>query len=202
MNLLGLLDMPSEGHYWLGGRDTAQLRPDERAVIRNRKIGFVFQGANLLPRSTALENVELPLVYSGVTAEERRRRTTKALHNVGLAHREQHWPQELSGGEQQRVAVARAIVNRPILILADEPTGALDSRTGAEVLLLFQRLHEHGATIVLVTHDPLVARRARRVIELRDGQVVGDRPTQQRGADARAVATSPRQAITPAPPPS
>ena len=176
MNLLGLLDRPSAGGYWLDGRDTGELEPDERAAIRGRQIGFVFQGANLLPRSTAHENVELPLLYAGVSADERRARVRAALASVGLTHREQHWPQELSGGEQQRVAIARAIVNRPLLILADEPTGALDSRTGAEVLDLFRDIHDRGGTIVLVTHDPAVAHRAGRVVLLKDGMVVGDRP--------------------------
>ena len=175
MNLLGLLDRPTEGSYFLAGQDVLELDPDQRAAVRNRRIGFVFQTFNLLARSTALENVELPLVYAGVARRERRRRAEAALASVGLADRRHHWPSQLSGGEQQRVAIARALVNDPLLILADEPTGALDSRTSLEILAHLQALNDAGRTIVLVTHDPTVARHAKRC---RDGR----RPRRARGA--------------------
>jgi putative ABC transport system ATP-binding protein len=169
MNLLGLLDRPTEGSYFLAGQDVLELDPDQRADVRNTRIGFVFQTFNLLARSTALENVELPLVYAGVGRRERRRRAEAALASVGLGDRREHWPGQLSGGEQQRVAIARVLVNDPLLILADEPTGALDSRTSLEILAHLQALNEAGRTIVLVTHDPAVARHARRVVLMRDG---------------------------------
>jgi putative ABC transport system ATP-binding protein len=198
MNLLGLLDRPSAGRYRLAGRDMSALEPDARAVQRNRLIGFVFQSFSLLPRFTALENVELPLVYRGTRSAERRRRAITALGSVGLAGRARHWPQQLSGGEQQRVAIARALVNDPVLLLADEPTGALDSRTGAEILALFQSLNGNGRTVVMVTHDHDVARHARRVVTIRDGRVVGDgaveRPLDARARIASAAGTSPRAA--------
>jgi putative ABC transport system ATP-binding protein len=187
MNLLGLLDRPSSGGYWLEGEDVSQLGPDEQATIRNRKIGFVFQSFNLLARSTALENVELPLVYTGVGGGERRRRAGEALEAVGLGHRQSHWPHQLSGGEQQRVAIARAIVNDPLMILADEPTGALDSRTGLTILALFQALNQEGRTIILVTHDALVAQHAARIVTLRDGQLISDAVVADRLDAAREV---------------
>jgi putative ABC transport system ATP-binding protein len=176
MNLLGLLDRASAGRYWLDGEDVGGLGPDHRARLRNAKLGFVFQSFNLLARSTAIENVELPLLYAGVAAAERRRRAGAALDAVGLAHRRAHWPYQLSGGEQQRVAIARAIVNEPRLILADEPTGALDSRTGLMILALFQELNRAGRTVVLVTHDAHISRHAGRVVTLHDGRLLTDMP--------------------------
>ena len=176
MNLLGFLDRPTAGHYRFDGADVDGLDADARARLRNRSIGFVFQSFNLLARATALENVELPLVYAGVGRKERRRRAAAALERVGLGHRH-HRPRELSGGEQQRVAIARALVNDPLLVLADEPTGALDSRTGLAIIALFQELNRAaGRTVLLVTHDPAVARRARRIVSMRDGSIVGDEP--------------------------
>jgi putative ABC transport system ATP-binding protein len=174
MNLLGCLDRPSGGRYRLDGEAVEGLGADALAAIRNRRIGFVFQSFNLLPRRTARENVELPLLYAGVPAAERRRRAEAALAAVGLAERAQHQPAQLSGGQQQRVAIARALVNRPALLLADEPTGALDSVTGREIMGLFESLNRSGLTIVLVTHDRAVAHRARRIITFEDGAVVGD----------------------------
>jgi putative ABC transport system ATP-binding protein len=176
MNLLGLLDRASAGRYWLDGEDVGGLGPDRWARLRNAKLGFVFQSFNLLARSTALENVELPLLYAGVATAERRRRAGAALDAVGLAHRRAHWPYQLSGGEQQRVAIARAIVNEPRLILADEPTGALDSRTGLMILALFQELNRAGRTVVLVTHDAHISRHAGRVVTLHDGRLLTDMP--------------------------
>ena len=174
MNLLGFLDRPLRGLYLFEDQDVSQLGEDERAGIRNRKIGFVFQSFNLLQRNTAIENVELPLIYSGLAKAERRRRAEAALTSVGLGHRKNHWPHQLSGGEQQRVAIARALVNDPSLILADEPTGAVDARTGLEILALFQQLNRDGRTIIVVTHDKDVARHADRVLSLRDGRLIGD----------------------------
>jgi putative ABC transport system ATP-binding protein len=176
MNLLGCLDRPTAGRYVLDGEDVSRLDADARAAVRNRKIGFVFQTFNLLARSTAIENVELPLIYGGVVRAERRRRAAAALASVGLGHRRDHRPRQLSGGEQQRVAIARALVNDPLLLLADEPTGALDSRTGLVILAIFQALNRAGRTIVLVTHDPAVARHARRIVAMHDGRVVRDEP--------------------------
>jgi putative ABC transport system ATP-binding protein len=177
MNLLGLLDRPSAGCYWLEGRDVGRLDADERALVRNRRIGFVFQNFNLLPRSTALENVELPLIYSGMTKAKRWHRAVEVLAAVGLRHRQDHWPHQLSGGEQQRVAIARAIAADPLIILADEPTGTLDSRTGMDIMALFQTLNRTGRTIILVTHDASIAGHAGRVVLLRDGHIVGDERT-------------------------
>jgi putative ABC transport system ATP-binding protein len=175
MNILGCLDRPTRGSYLLDGEDISQLEKDERADIRNRKIGFVFQGFNLLSRTSALENVELPLLYANVATEERRQRALKALQAVGLAGREESRPNQLSGGQQQRVAIARALVNQPALILADEPTGNLDSRTSAEVMALFQKLnHEHGITVVLVTHEPDIAEYTDRVVVFKDGKIRRD----------------------------
>ncbi len=174
MNILGCLDTPTSGGYRLDGEDVANLKPDALAAVRNRKIGFVFQSFNLLARSTAAENVELPMVYGGVPPRARRTRALAALGHVGLAERTGHRPTQLSGGQQQRVAIARALVNEPVLILADEPTGALDSRTGLEIMALFQSLNRQGMTVVVVTHDPEVARFAGRVLSFRDGRLTGD----------------------------
>src|SRR5271157_3878161 len=171
MNMLGCLDTPTTGRYEFNGIDVSSMADDELAEIRNRKIGFVFQTFNLLPRSTALQNVELPLIYAGVRSEERRQRAEQALDAVGLGDRMQHRPSELSGGQRQRVAIARALVTEPALILADEPTGNLDSRTGEEIMALFQTLHASGRTILQVTHDAEKAAYSQRVIHLKDGLV-------------------------------
>jgi putative ABC transport system ATP-binding protein len=175
MNIIGCLDRPTRGSYTLDGADVSALSKDERADIRLQKIGFVFQGFNLLSRTSARENVELPMLYAGAEAEERRRRADAALASVGLAGREGNHPNQLSGGQQQRVAIARALVNRPKLILADEPTGALDSRTSVEVMEIFQRLNrEQGITLVLVTHEPDIAAYADRVVVFKDGRIKSD----------------------------
>jgi putative ABC transport system ATP-binding protein len=174
LNLLGLLERPDRGQYALNGRAVAKLSEDSRATIRNQDIGFIFQLPALLPRATALENVELPLVYSSVRRPERRRRAKEALDRVGLADRTHHWPNQLSGGEQQRVVIARAMVNDPALILADEPTGALDSSTSDQILSLFEDIYRDGRTIIMVTHGAEVANRARRQITLHDGRIVED----------------------------
>ncbi len=174
MNLIGCLDTPSQGSYLLNGKQVSQMNDDELARIRNEEIGFVFQTFNLLPRATALHNVELPLVYAGVPTHERLERARAALQRVELAERMTHRPNQLSGGQRQRVAVARALVNNPSILLADEPTGNLDSKTGVEIMALFARLHEAGNTIVLVTHEADIAAHAHRVVHLRDGQIEGD----------------------------
>jgi putative ABC transport system ATP-binding protein len=175
MNIIGCLDSPTRGHYALDGEDVSKLSKDERADIRLKKLGFVFQGFNLLARTSALENVELPMLYSGVEPAERHRRAREALHAVGLAGREQNHPNQLSGGQQQRVAIARSLVNHPALILADEPTGNLDSRTSIEVMEIFQRLNrERGITLVLVTHEPDIAAYADRVVVFKDGRIKKD----------------------------
>ena len=177
MNILGCLDRPTSGHYRMEGVDISRLDKDQRANVRNRKLGFVFQGFNLLRRTTALENVELPLIYAGVPAGERVRRSRLALATVGLAYREDNHPSQLSGGQQQRVAIARALVNNPSMLLADEPTGNLDTRTSLDVMGVFQRLNrESGITIVLVTHEPDIADFASRVVTVRDGRIVSDQP--------------------------
>lgn len=182
MNLLGCLDVPTEGRYVLAGDDTSSLDETALATIRNRRIGFVFQQFHLLPSMTALRNVELPLVYAGVSRAERRERAAAALSRVGLADRLDHRPGELSGGQQQRVAVARALVTEPALLLADEPTGNLDSRSTHDVLGLFDELHAAGRTIVLITHEPDVAARAERNLVIDDGLITQDRPTARVGA--------------------
>ena len=174
MSLLGLLERPDAGRYALDGREVASLNEDARATLRSRQIGFVFQLPALLARASARENVELPLGYAGVTGAQRHRRAEEALDRVGLSHRRDHWPHQLSGGEQQRVAIARAIVNDPALILADEPTGALDSKTSDDILALFKDLHRDGRTIVVVTHAMDVAACAQRRVTLHDGQIVQD----------------------------
>ena len=174
MNLIGCLDSPSKGSYWLAGRLVSDLDDDELAYIRNKEIGFVFQTFNLLPRATALHNVELPMIYNGTPSEERQERARKALAQVELTERMMHKPNELSGGQRQRVAIARALVNHPSILLADEPTGNLDSQTGEEIMALFARLHREGNTIILVTHEPDIAQHAHRVIRLRDGKVEKD----------------------------
>lgn len=174
MNQFGCLDTPTSGVYRFDGEDVAKFSPDDLAIVRNRKIGFCFQSFNLLPRATAVANVELPLVYSGIDPEVRRHRAEAAIADVGLAERSHHLPTQLSGGQQQRVAIARALVNRPVLILADEPTGTLDERTGLEIMALFQRLNRTGISIIVVTHDPDVARFAHRLMLLRDGRLVED----------------------------
>jgi len=182
MNLIGCLDSPSEGRYWLNAQLVSELDDDELARIRNKEIGFVFQTFNLLPRASALHNVELPLIYAGIPPEERIDRAKKSLEAVGMGSRMNHKPNELSGGQRQRVAIARALVNTPSIILADEPTGNLDSQTGLEIMALFDRLHAQGNTIVLVTHEHDISEYAHRVIHIKDGQVYkDDRNTKRRG---------------------
>jgi putative ABC transport system ATP-binding protein len=182
MNLLGCLDTPSSGEYWLNGEEVPRLSDNALARVRNREIGFVFQTFNLLPRATALHNVELPLVYAGLSAGERHERARHALDQVGLSNRKDHRPSELSGGQRQRVAIARALVNQPSILLADEPTGNLDSATSEEIMRVFGDLHTAGQTVVMVTHEPDIAANAARVITLRDGRIESDRPTRDRAA--------------------
>jgi len=179
MNLIGCLDTPTKGEYWLNGRLVSEMDDDELAHIRNKEIGFVFQTFNLLARATALHNVELPLIYSGISAKERSERAKKSLQMVELSDRMHHKPNELSGGQRQRVAIARALVNHPSIILADEPTGNLDSQTGVEIMKLFDRLHAEGNTIILVTHERDIAEFAHRVISIRDGKIASDEPMQK-----------------------
>jgi putative ABC transport system ATP-binding protein len=188
MNLLGCLDRPSSGSYQLTGHDVSRLGRDALAEIRNRTLGFVFQNFNLLARTSALENVELPLLYAGVHTRERHKRAQAALEKVGLATRMHHHPNQMSGGQQQRVAIARALVNEPALILADEPTGNLDSRTSLEIMALFQSLGRAGMTIVLVTHEEDIASFSARLLSMRDGKLVSDRPQQPASAE-RALET-------------
>ncbi len=174
MNLIGCLDTPTAGEYWLSGTLVSKMSDDELARVRNKEIGFVFQTFNLLPRATALHNVELPLVYAGVSSGERKRRAAQALDSVGLGDRMHHKPNELSGGQRQRVAIARALVNSPSILLADEPTGNLDSSTSAEIMKVFQSLADQGQTVIMVTHEADIAAHARRVVVLRDGMVASD----------------------------
>ena len=174
MNLIGCLDSPSSGRYWLNSNLVSELDDDELAYIRNKEIGFVFQTFNLLPRATALHNVELPLIYNGTPAEERIEKAKKALERVDLTSRMSHKPNELSGGQRQRVAIARALVNSPSIVLADEPTGNLDSKTGEEIMALFKNLHSQGNTIILVTHEHDIAQNAHRIIFIRDGKIASD----------------------------
>ena len=182
MNILGCLDSPTEGQYILNGRDTSMLRDDELAAVRNREIGFVFQSFHLLPRQTALQNVMQPLMYRRMTAAERRERAERALAGVGLGDRLDHRPNQLSGGQRQRVAVARALVGEPSILLADEPTGNLDSRTSAEIMALFDALHAAGQTVIVVTHEPDIAAHCRRTVRVLDGRIVEDRANPARAA--------------------
>jgi putative ABC transport system ATP-binding protein len=191
MNLLGCLDRPTQGLYKLDGADVSQLSKDERAEVRNRKIGFVFQGFNLLRRTSALENVELPLIYADVPAEERLLRSRRALELVGLGNKSESHPNQLSGGQQQRVAIARALVTGPSLILADEPTGNLDSQTAVEIMALFQRMNETGITIVVVTHEPDIAKYCRRMVVVKDGRIILDQPVRKRRNAAEEMAAEP-----------
>ncbi|HET9515783.1 MAG TPA: ABC transporter ATP-binding protein [Gemmatimonadales bacterium] len=179
MNLIGCLDTPTEGEYWLNGHRVSELNDNELARIRNKEIGFVFQTFNLLPRATALQNVELPMVYAGMPSKQRQLAALEALRRVGLADRTHHRPNELSGGQRQRVAIARALVNSPSILLADEPTGNLDSRTSEEILALFEQLYAEGQTIILVTHEHDIAAHARRQVHLKDGVVESDHPTEK-----------------------
>ena len=174
MNILGCLDTPTSGRYILGGTDVSQMEDGELADVRNKQIGFVFQSFNLLPRYSALENVALPLIYSGLPANERREMAVKALETVGLADRMDHKPNELSGGQRQRVAIARAIINNPTIILADEPTGNLDTKTSVEIMNIFEKIYSQGNTIILVTHEEDISRFARRIVRLRDGKIESD----------------------------
>ena len=186
MNMLGCLDTPSGGRYWLNGHEVSQMKDDDLAHVRNKEIGFVFQTFNLLPRASALANVELPLVYSGASGRDRRRRAEQALQRVGLGDRMHHKPNELSGGQRQRVAIARALVNNPSILLADEPTGNLDSSTSEEIMRVFGSLQSQGQTVVLVTHEPDIAAHAHRVIVLRDGRVDSDRTSPSRSTEVAA----------------
>jgi putative ABC transport system ATP-binding protein len=194
MNLIGCLDRPTSGEYWLTGKAVSAMSADKLADIRNRRIGFVFQGFNLLPRATALKNVVLPLLYAGYSREEQLRRARKTLELVGLGARTHHMPAQLSGGQQQRVAIARALVNDPSLLLADEPTGNLDSRTSLEIMAVLQALNQRGLTIVLVTHDANIAAYARRQVVFRDGRIVQDEPTP---SAARRLAQADFDTLTP-----
>ena len=186
MNIIGCLDVPTSGTYYLGGRDVSAMNDDQQAEIRNKMLGFIFQQYNLIPKLTVQENVELPLLYAGVGAQERRARATEALERVGLAEKHRNLPSQLSGGQQQRVSIARALAGHPSLILADEPTGALDSRTGREVLGFLQKLNREGDTVVLITHYNSIAVRARRIVRLQDGRIIYDGDA----SDPRAVVRS------------
>ena len=185
MNLIGCLDSPTRGRYWLNGHDVSSLNDDELARIRNKEIGFVFQTFNLLARATALHNVELPLIYNGTPSEERIARAKEVLESVNLGARMMHKPNELSGGQRQRVAIARALVNHPSIILADEPTGNLDSKTGDEIMALFDHLHAIGNTIVVVTHEPDIAEFAHRIVTIRDGSIYSDHPSTRHVGEPR-----------------
>jgi len=189
MNMLGCLDTPSSGRYFFNGKDVSAMDDDELAAIRNHEIGFVFQTFNLLPRSTSLRNVELPLIYAGIDSEVREEKAAQVLRDVGLGDRLQHKPNELSGGQRQRVAIARALVNDPSIILADEPTGNLDSKTGEEIMQLLENLYQNGNTIILVTHEPDIARHARRTVFLRDGLIESDASNEQQPEIERLAVT-------------
>ncbi|MFF0828110.1 ABC transporter ATP-binding protein [Brevibacillus sp. NPDC003359] len=180
MNVIGCLDKPTSGEFFLDGYPVSQAHDDELAIIRNQKIGFVFQNFNLLPRTTAVENVELPLLYGGTPARERREKAIRALSSVGLAERLNNKPNELSGGQQQRVSIARALVNDPVILLADEPTGALDTKTSEEIMDIFQTLNDAGKTVILVTHEPDIAEYAKRIVRFRDGQIIADEVVEER----------------------
>jgi putative ABC transport system ATP-binding protein len=179
MNIIGCLDTPTKGTYSLNGKEVSQMTDNELAEIRNKEIGFIFQTFNLVPRSNALDNVALPLVYAGIKKEEREIRASKALEDVGLLERIKHKPNELSGGQRQRVAVARALVNRPSIILADEPTGNLDSKTSEEIMNLFEEIHKKGNTIIVVTHEEDIARHAYRIVRIKDGMIESDMPNKK-----------------------
>src|SRR6185295_894610 len=194
MNVIGCLDTPNAGEYWLGGTLVSKMSDNELAAVRNKQIGFVFQTFNLLPRATALQNVELPLVYAGIKSAERKRRATEALEKVQLGQRIHHKPNELSGGQQQRVAIARALVNQPNLILADEPTGNLDSKSSGEIIQLLRKMNDSGITVVMVTHEPDIARYAKRVITMKDGKVLTDKRRSGSGGGSRhAKISAPKQ---------
>ncbi|MGD8191940.1 ABC transporter ATP-binding protein [Brevibacillus ginsengisoli] len=180
MNMLGCLDRPTSGHYFLDGIDVTSLNENQLSQVRNQKIGFIFQSFNLLPRVTALRNVELPMLYAGLNGNERKKRAVDALTQVGLQHRLEHKPNQLSGGQKQRVAIARSLVNQPAILLADEPTGNLDSRSSLEIMAIFQKLHQQGVTILLVTHEPDIAQYAERIVTFRDGRVIADEPVHDR----------------------
>jgi len=195
MNMVGCLDRPTEGAYTLAGQEVSEMTDDQLAAVRNRRIGFIFQTFNLLPKITALQNVELPLMYRGMPPSERRRKAEECLNRVGLADRARHRPAELSGGQQQRVAIARAIAGSPSIILADEPTGNLDSRSGEELMQIFQELNDSGITIVLVTHDDNIALHAKRVVRLRDGVIVSDEPVAERRIARSLLTRAPVQEV-------
>ncbi|MEK6709417.1 MAG: ABC transporter ATP-binding protein [Nitrospinota bacterium] len=195
MNLLGCLDSPTSGEYLLEGRDISSRSPDELAAIRNLKLGFVFQSFNLLPRTSALENVALPLIYAGAGRKERLKQAWGKLEAVSLSDRADHHPSQLSGGQQQRVAIARALVNEPVLLLADEPTGNLDSRTSVELMALFQALNDQGLTVVVVTHEPDIARFAKRIVTFRDGRILRDEPVAGRRRASEILAGMPLEEV-------
>jgi len=195
MNLVGCLDRPTRGTYLLNGRDVGKLSRDQLARVRGQQIGFVFQGFNLLPRTSALENVELPLLYQGVGARDRHNRAAEALQRVGLGDRLEHTPAQLSGGQQQRVAIARALVNHPSLLLADEPTGNLDSQTSLEVMGIFQELNEQGLTVLLVTHEAVIAEHARRVVTFKDGLVLGEASLSRRRLACEQLQSGKEQSV-------
>ena len=192
MHILGCLDKPTSGQYFIAGEDVSDFSKNKLAEVRNRRIGFVFQGFNLLPRTTALENVEMPMVYAGIKSKERYKRAMKALESVGLKGREHHLPNQLSGGQQQRVAIARALVNNPSVILADEPTGNLDSRSSVEIMEIFQQLNSKGISIIVITHEDDIARYTKRLVKLSDGKIVGDEPVENQLNASSILAKMPK----------